>query len=142
MLGFSQSNISLNNSSPNYLQNQVENNNKINELKANLTNIQKNQIKDGKEHRPIQTQYYKRKRNYNEMSEESSCKLSNSDYPFNTRKLKTSSKEDHEDQKKQENLFIIIIQILMLMNGALLRLMVVQKTTIINVVLLSVKLLR
>ena len=34
------------------------------------------------------------------MSEESSSKLNNSDYPNNTRKLKTSSKEDYEDLKE------------------------------------------
>ena len=68
-LGYSKSKISLNNSSHNYLQNQLQNYSNINEIKANLTNNQNNlQIKCGKEHRSIQTQYYKRKRNYNEMS--------------------------------------------------------------------------
>ena len=100
-LGYSQSNISLNNSSDNYLPNKDQNISIINELKANLTNnLNNHQIKDGKEHRPIQTQYYKRKRNYNEMSIESSSRLSNSDMPFNTRKLKSSSKEDYEDLKE------------------------------------------
>jgi outer membrane receptor for Fe3+-dicitrate len=53
-----------------------------------------------KGNRPIQTHYYKRKKNYNEISEESPCKLSNSDYPISIRKLKNSSKEDSEDIKE------------------------------------------
>ena len=74
------------------------------------------------------------------MSGELSCELSNSDYLFNTLKLKKSFKEDYGGQKETRK--AIILPMIILINSSLLRLIIMQKNSIINVVLLSLEVLK